>query len=317
MTSSNLVLNCFPVEISPTTFDFVSVEYSSNTDATTGLQNQYAGFLAQRHDLGDGKVQVILLNGPEEPQDAEFSTFDVGEFYTLGAKLIDRAIADHLIARGIRISRDKSTTKAVMKAPAFSKGLVDIFNGIEFQVKRPFNDLPYNFVLSVQWKVTVLFNDSLLNPMLRDIARGMPVLYKPDIPHNEVPLDLRPFRYRYLGHLHTLETQDKAIVNCKDGELRSVSLSSLFLEGSPAVIREYESKAGMRNPNQSIWHKIQELEFALNHSGRRNSSVLKDRLQAIRKLLGSGLKEQLVLPLSCFRAGSISLGLSPLRVEVK
>jgi hypothetical protein len=317
MTSYDLVLNCFPVEISPTTFELASVEYASNMDATKGLQEQYVGFLAQRLDLNEGKVLVVLLNGPEEPQDLKPNAFDVGEFSDIGTKLIDRSISDYLISRGMRISRDKSTTRAVMTAPAFSQGLVDIFNGIEFQVRRPFKDLPYNFVLSIQWKVTVLFNDSLLNPTLRGISRGMPVLYKPALPYAEVPLALRPFRNRYLGHLYKLETQDTAIINCKDGELRPVPLATLFLEGSPAVIREYESKTGMRNPRQSIWHKIQELEFVLNRSGRRNSSVLKDRLQAIRKLLGNSLKEQLILPLNCFRGGSISLGLSPLRVEVK
>jgi hypothetical protein len=317
MPLPNLVLNCFSIDISPTSFDLPFADYESHPAATEALRKTFVGFLAQRHTLESGRVRVVLLNGPDSTLRLESQIFDVGEYPNVGAKLISRSLSDYLASKGMRISHDKSTTKAVMTAPAFSKGLVDLFNGLEFQVRRPFEQLPYGFIISVQWSVSVLFRESLLASSLREMAIGMPVLYKPDLSYDETPKELRDFRHRYIGHIRKIESSANALVNCKDGETRSILLSTLYLEGSPAVIREYESQSGLRRTGQSIWHKVQELEFVLNRSGRRNSSVLKDRLQAIRKLFGSGPKEQLVLPLNCFRRGSLNLSFLPSQVEMR
>lgn len=316
MTTANLLLNCFPVELSPATFQLPFVDYANWKTSTEGLEKDYVGFSAHRYELETKQARVVLLDGPEEPRQLEQVTLDVAQNPHLGTKLIDQTLSHYLTTRGMRITRDKSTTKVAMQSPAFSKGVVDVFHGIEFQVRRPFEALPYSFVISAQWKLSVLFRESLSDTTLQAMSPGMSVLYKPLEPRDTLPPDLQHFRYRYLGHIHKIESNTNALVRCKDGEIRSVPLTALFFEGSPAVLREYEKSIGGRYGTQSIWHKIQELEFVLNKTGRRNSSVLKDRLQAIRKFLGSGPKEQLVLPLSCFRDGSITLGLSPARIEL-
>jgi hypothetical protein len=317
MSLHDLVLNCFSIDISPTSFDLPFADYESHPAATEALRKTFAGFLAQRLSLESGRVRVVLLNGPDSTLRLESQIFDVGEYPNIGAKLISRSLSDYLFSKGMRISHDKSTTKAVMTSPTFSKGLIDLFNGLEFQVRRPFEQFPYGFVISVQWSVAVLFRESLLATSLQEVAIGMPVLYKPALSYDETPRDLRDFRHRYIGHVRKIESDTKALVDCKDGETRSIPLSTLYLEGSPSVIREYEIRSGLRKTGPSIWHKVQELEFVLNRSGRRNSSVLKDRLQAIKKLLGSGPKEQLVLPLNCFRRGSINLSFAPSQVEMR
>ena len=191
-----------------------------------------------------------------------------------------------------------------------------LFNDfLEFQVRRPFKEQADAFILSVQWKTAVLFRESIANGSLRRIAIGAPVIYKPQSKDSVLPA-LKRFRYKYLGHVKEFQSNSFAVVNCRDSQSYQVPLTDLYLEASPVVIREYENLSGARYSNQSLWHKIQELDFVLNKSGRRNPSVLKDRLQAIRQTLG-GPREEVIIPMNCFQKGSLSLNLSPLNVEVR
>jgi hypothetical protein len=217
----------------------------------------------------------------------------------------------------MKLSHDKATTRALLSSPDFSKGLVDIYTGIEFQVRRPFKAHPLNFIITAQWKVSVFFRESIGDASLRNLAIKMPVIFKPNRSFNEIPEDLKRWRNKYLGHVQSIGNDNTAKVLCRDEEIRIVALSELYLEGSPFVLRTYEKLIGNRFKGPSIWHKIQQLDFALTQAGRRNPSVLKDRLHSIRKLLGGELKEQLILKLDCFQDGVLTLGLSPLKLEIK
>jgi hypothetical protein len=317
MAPANLILNCFSADISPTSIELPFVDYRTHLEASTSMRREYSGYLVQRHTLENNTIRLILLNGPQEPSTLDKKAFDVGETPEIGTKLINRSLSDYMYSKGMRTSHDKSTTRATMKVPSFSRGLIDLYDGIEFQVRRPFEGHPYRFVVSVQWKVTVMFRESLDNETLKEICIGMPVIYKPEQPASMLPADLLRFRYRYLGHVERVESDGNALVFCKDATVRNVPLSTLFLEGAPTVLREYETKAGLMTGPQSIWQKIQEHEFILNRTGRRNSSILKDRMHAIRRSLGGNSKEHLVLPLSCFRDGSVDFELTPLQVEMR
>ena len=215
------------------------------------------------------------------------------------------------------ISRDGfGTTKVLTRTSEFSQGLLQIFCGISYQVRRPFDEDPCGFSISVQWEVSPTFGASLADPTLKNMSEGMAVLYKPSVRPHEIPRDLRPFRNRYLGHVDEIRSDTEALISCKDGVYRYVPLADLVLEASAAAIHEYENLAGLRYGSRSVWHKMQELNYIINSGGRRNASVLKDRLQAIRQFLSRGSREQLVLPLSCFRDGFVSVALFPTRVEV-
>ena len=169
----------------------------------------------------------------------------------------------------------------------------------------------------MQWEVKTTFKAKQDEPKLKATALlGLPVLYQPSSQEG-IDDEMKPFVNRYLGHVKEIQPQGRAIVDCKDHIQRHIPLIDLFLEASPLVIREYEKRSGLRSSSRSIWHKLQELNFVLSEQGRRNASVLKDRLQAVRLFLGGGSKEQLIVPAACFQEGSVIVGLSPERMEVR
>jgi hypothetical protein len=316
VNTTALVLNCFPVELSPTTFDVPFIEYSAWENSTKALREDYYGYLAYRYKTDDQQIRIVLLDGPQVPQALTLMAADVAELPSLAKKVIERSLADYMTARGLVSRRTGFETIVMKKTPDFSQGRINIFCGISFQVRRPFQANPYGFVISMKWEVTASFEQSLIDSILRAISIGMPVLYKPTAVTSKIPQELRRFRGRYLGRVREIRSDDEAVVSCKDDQLRRVALADLFLEASPAVIRAYERESGMKREVRSVWQKIQEFNFVLNATGRRNPSVLKDRLEAIRKFLGGGTREQLTLPLRYFGDGTISIGLSPMHVEV-
>lgn len=316
MNAARLFLNCFPVELSSTAFEVPFLDYDAWEVSTEALREDYAGYLAYRYETDNGRIRIILLDGPQFPEGLGVMNADLAELPYLGERVIERSMAHHLTTKGLVTRWTGFETMAMKRTPEFSRGIINIHSGISFQVRRPFAAEPYGFVISVKWEVSPSFERSLADASLRAISVGMPVLYRPAGSAGELPQELRKFRHRYLGRVREIRSDTEAVVYCRDDQLRQVPLADLVLEASPEAIRAYERESATRHEIPSIWHKIQELNFVLNAAGRRNPSVLKDRLQAIRRVLGGGAREQLVLPLSYFRGGSLSIGLSPVRVEV-
>jgi hypothetical protein len=317
MNTSHLLLNCFPIKLLPTNFNLPYLIYDSWKISTQMLKSKYGDYqwyrIEEKHD--NGRVFALLLNGPERPQELKRMSVDAAVQPDFGKHLISRSLYSYFKARDLTMSRDNFETTALRKAPAFSQNLIDVFCGISFQIRHPFNESPGDFVISAQWVVKTTFNQSIAEPKLRTISQGMPVLYQPTL-RAKVDEDMKKFINRYLGHILEILSQTEALVDCKDHKVRHLPLTDLFLETSPAVIREYEKRSGFRQSSRSLWYKVQELNFAMNSQGRRNVSVLKERLQAIRAFLGGSSKEQLIVPVACFQEGTISLALNPVRVEV-
>ena len=315
MNTHTLLLNCFPVKLLPLDYDFPYFSCDSWLASTKKLKSDYGEYSWYRLKEDNGRVRALLLNGPERPKSLDVMNADLTLLPDLGKSIISRSISRYFSARDLMVSRTNFGTTVLRKTPEFSQGFLDVFCGVSFQVRHPFVESPEQFATSVQWEVKTSFNSSIAEPKLKGMSEGMPVLYQP-APGTDVGEDMRPFIHRYLGHVYEVRSQTEAVINCKDHVLRRVSLTDLVLEASPAVIREYERRLGLRQSSRSLWYKLQELSFVLNKHGRRNSTVLKDRLQAVRAFLGSSSKEQLIIPVACFQEGSISLGLSPTRVEV-
>jgi hypothetical protein len=318
MNNSGLSLNCFPVTLLPMNYTLPYLHYESWKSSTNKLKNDFKDYSWYRLKLNDGRVRALIFNGPEQPRDLRKIDVDVATLPDFGKHIIRHSMVGHFKARGFVISRkDKGYDTTVLRtSPDFSEDLIDIYCGVSFQIRRPFVEFPDNFVMSVQWEVKTTFNQSISEPRLKAMAMGMPVIYRPS-PNVVASEDMRPFQNRYLGRVCEISSQSEAVIDSKDHVLRRVALADLFLEASPAVIREYERQSGLRRSSRSLWYKLQELSLVLNGQGRRNTSVLKDRLQSVRAFLGGNSKEQLIIPLSCFQEGSISLGLSPLSVEVR
>jgi hypothetical protein len=142
---------------------------------------------------------------------------------------------------------------------------------------------------------------------------GLAVLYTPNA---EAPPELKEYVNHFLGHVKELDGEDAAVVGCRDYAQRSIRLADLTLEASPEAIRRYEMRTGSQQGRVGIWRTLQQLSKVLTKEGRRNPQVLRQRLDAIRSVLGGNAKEQIVLPLVGYASGTVTIGLSPLRVEV-
>lgn len=316
MNSSSIILNCFPVKLIPLNYDLPFLTYNSWEASTKELKADFGDYSWYRIKENNGRIRALLLNGPKRPDNLDTIDADASVLPDFGKALIARSLSRHFAGRGLTVFREKIDTTVLRTTPEFSQNLIDIFCGVSFQVRHPFIESPDDFAMSVQWEVRTTFNRSLAEPKLRAIALRMPVMYKPESRDN-ISDDLKQFVNRYMGHVDELRSDNKAVVDCKDHVHRIVPFTDLFLEASPAVIREYERQSSLRQSSRSLWYKIQELSFVLNVQGRRNMFVLKDRLQAIRTFLGGSSKEQLIVPVASFQEGSISVGLNPMRVEVE
>lgn len=310
-----LLLNSFPATLVPLEYDLPSLMFSDWEASTKELTSRYGDFSWYRIHEGD-RLRAVLLNGPYLPKDLDTTHLDVRVQSEFGKAIIERSLSRFFATRGFEVERERfGTTKVLRRSPEASQGFIDTFCGVAFQVRHPFHSNPENFMVAAQWEVNPRFNTSLAEPELRAVSPGMAVIFRPDAHSAQADL-LKPYVNRYLGHVIDCPTHSEANVECRDNVIRKVALSDLYLEASPAVIRNYEKRSGLSQSSRSLWYKLQELSFVLNKHGRRNASVLKDRLQAITMFLGGNTKEQLIIPLNSFQEGTITLSLSPAKAEV-
>jgi hypothetical protein len=238
---------------------------------------------------------------------------DVGVFPFLGARLIEQTLYRYFASQGMMVRRTLFESLALTRVEGSASSLIHLYSGISYHGRRPFASNKYSFTVSVQWVARAVFADSLANSSLRSISIGLAVLYMPKAPPIE---GLEEFQNGYLGHVKQINHPTEAVVDCRDGETRPIPLTDLILEASPEAIRRYEQEYGSIERPMKIWHKVQQLSKVYTKQGRRNPLVLRDRLDAIRSLLGGRSREQLVLPLQGYASGTISVGLAPLRVEL-
>jgi len=89
MKTADLLLNCFPVELSPTAFELPFVDYESWQASTERLSEGYAKFSAHRYEFKSRQIRVVLLDGPEVPDHLPLTLLDVREHPYLGTKLMN------------------------------------------------------------------------------------------------------------------------------------------------------------------------------------------------------------------------------------
>jgi hypothetical protein len=54
-----------------------------------------------------------------------------------------------------------------------------LYTGVAFKTRKPFRSEPHHFIVSVQWRVSIRFIESLSHPAFDDWCVGLAVLYKP------------------------------------------------------------------------------------------------------------------------------------------
>jgi len=315
---STLTINYFPAEISPAIIRLPFIECASWEDSTSAKEGEYAKYTSWRYQPSESSgsgVRLVLLNGPDRPASASEESFDVGRFWRIALISIEESLAAHFASLGMGIEDAHFERLAIRKVHDTPDEVIELSTGVSFRAKRPFRDDHYGFVVMFNWEVRALFRESLENESLRGIAIGMPVLYKPT---TDAPASLRQFRNRYIGRIRSLETNRIAVVSCRDNVSRQVSVADLRLEASPATVKKYEQMCRRSLGPSRFFRRIQQLNMTLTRENRRNVSVLRDRLEAIRDVLrqsAGASGDQLILSLSSYQQGSLVIGLSPLRVD--
>jgi len=318
---NNLILNSFPVEISPNVISLPVLEFDSWEQSTQSRNRDLQDFTVWRfkRPVEPGtpeRIRMVVIDGPNAPSEIPVAQLDVTGVPRLGAVLVELSIAKYLANTGMTVERSSFETLALRRETNIQDPFVQVFTGVSFQARLPFRDNPGQFSVSFQWEVRAYFSQPVTSPALRRIAAGMSVLYQPT---GVVPEELREFRGKYLGRLLEVGNDGSVLVRCRDHADRRVGAADIRLEASPSALNRYERQEG-RKGSSSLFRRIQQLSLVLTREGRRNISVLRDRMDAIRAVLGTSSgssKGELVVPFASFHRGFVIVGLTPQQVELQ
>ena len=313
-----LILNSFPAEIDPQALKLPYVEFSSWEHSALARNADYSEYKIYRYkhpvfqDPSEPvMIRMVLLSGPKLTSKTKLGTHDIAELPHLANTLIESSLGHHLASRGMTIYEGKFVTRARRRVRTVSSGLIHLYSGISFRCRRPNSRERYRFALSVQWESGAEFSETLSNPQLREIATGLPVLYTPE---NGAQTELSYFETKFIGQVDSFRSHEQAMVNCKDGVRRLISVKDLTLEARSEAIRRFELRFGDHFNRRTIFHEIQHLSKVLKRNNRRNLSVLPDRLSAIVSILEGSSKRELTMRLRSYQKGLVRIGLSPQRV---
>lgn len=312
----HLLLNCFPIEIAPEEFSLPSANAASWDESTIEIQQRFQEYQTTRTKNDDGSIGIFLIDGPAPPANIGQKLVGRDHFVHVVSDVVMTSLLSYFSSRGLSVQSERFESTITTPSPQQVTGEVEIRTGVSVRIKLPPPDrVASSRILVARWEVKRDFRSNLDNPDLRQIALGKSVLYRPtEQPVSDDPVPLI-FVGCYLGHVQAIPTNTQVEVSCRDGVRRRLLAKDLCLEPTTATINEYEQtleKVGAK----SLWHRTQELGFVLTSSGRRNTSVLRDRLDAIRKFLSPDSSPAVVLPSPAYSSLKLSLGLTPLTAEI-
>lgn len=317
---SELIVNSFPVEVSPRDLDLPCIEYETWDASTADLRRQYAAFTIHRYRYQpqeqaisepEPRIRMLLLSGPTPPSVTASITCNTGSLPHLTNKLIEHTLGQNLEERGMTIKHRRTETLALTYHNSQDGDLISFHTGISFKARQPHQAEPSKFTLTAQWDVGAHFTCSLSEQTLRQISLNMAVKYTPSKEPDDQLLHLVN---RYLGTVISTKDPRNALLCCRDNVRRTIPYDDLTLEPTPQALRRYDLRSGTNHQRHRVNRRIQELSKVLTRDGRRNESVLTDRLHAIIHTLSGDASDQLVLPLCAFARGTVRIRLSPQRV---
>ncbi|MGB9067527.1 MAG: hypothetical protein WCC21_03060 [Candidatus Acidiferrales bacterium] len=317
-----IVVNNFAADLTPVEPSLPFLDYGSWDESTEAKESAFGDFQTWRYEMDDAEagtsakpVRMVFLSGPALPDDTPRKPFDIGRFWRIGNLLTEHALASHFTDRGFTVERNQFESVALRPYLSSPDDAIELATGISFLAQRPFRDDTYRFAVAFRWVVQAHFKETLANKALAGIAVGMSVLYRPA---GAAPHDLKSFRNRFIGRVRNIENDGTATILCKDDQHRVIPLRDLRLEASPPVIKLYEKRVRGRTGTSSVIRAIQKLNMSLTNDNRRSVTVLKDRLEAIRRLLkeSGSSAEQLIIPLRSFDSGSLALSIAPMEADM-
>jgi hypothetical protein len=309
-----LLINWFKVDLSPGSFILPTKNFPTWEDSTTARDSEaLKAFRLYRGKTGADTISIVLLSGPEPPDGWEGRQYGPTTHRNVIGEIIKRGLEDHFEHAGLSTVRSSFGITATRPVTLMANDSIQLSTGIACQVHNPGTDSGVG--VSVQWQVKTEFVKSLADDELRRMSESLPVLLRYN-PRQWQPVEeLRRFHNRYLGIVCRVLSNDTIEVLARDNKRYQVPADKLFIEAKPSTIKEYENRSRNSQGTGAVWRRIQELNHVLTSAGRRNTSVLQERLNSIRRFLSPQGNDLLVLDLPIYGGGRANLDLRPAVVQ--
>jgi hypothetical protein len=311
-----LFINWFRVDLSPASFTLPTKDYLTWEESTTARDSEaLKPFQAYRGRTGAETISIVLLDGPAAPPDWEGRPYTARTHRNVVAEIIKRVLEGHFKMGKLLTSRSNWGVTATRPVTLMANDAIRLSSGVFCQVYSP--DAETGMGVTLRWEVKAEFVKSLADDHLRKVCAGLPVLLRYNPQDWEPEEKLRPFRDHYLGVVKRVVSKDTIEVLCRDNVRYQLPSARLFLEAKPSTIKEYENRTMTAQAERSIWRRIQELNHVLTNAGRRNTSVLQDRLNSIRRFLSPQGNDLLVMKLPIYGGGEANLDLRAASVQTE
>lgn len=306
-----LQLNLFRVTRERSEVSLPALEFNDAENGRKQLDARFRDHVALLYSYKP-PVYAVFIDGPEMP-DGTLREISLSRDKRLERNWILHAVRSHFRAEGMRLEDSRFGLTVLRPQADFHHGPLSASAGIHVRVKTPFSGESAAFLL-VSWTIKTEFDNSLADDRIRRISAGCGVSYAPSADAAREAPALRVYENRFLGRVVDVGSATAVPVRCRDGVVRRISPSALWLEASPSAIRQYEQSIDNGSAH-SIWRRVQQLSFVLDANARRSRMVVKNRMSAIQQFLGGSSVEQLDLPRTGFDPVGFSVALSPLRLE--
>lgn len=311
-----LFINWFKVDLSPVSFTLPTKDYPTWEDSTTALDSEaLRPFDTYRGRTGPENISIVLLNGAIAPAGWEGRAYTAHTHRNVITEIIKRALEAQFKNGKLITERSKWGVTATRPVNSLAKDAIQLSCGVSCQVHFP--DSETGAGVTIQWEVKTEFVKSLADDELRKLCDGLPVklCYNPQ--DWEPDEKLKQFRNRYLGVVKSVVSKDMIEVLARDHEHYRLPADKLFIEAKPNAIKEYENRIVTGQGGGTVWRRIHELNHVLTSAGRRNTSVLQDRLNSIRRFLSPQGNDLLVMELPVYGGGQANLNLRPAAVQIE
>lgn len=311
-----LFINWFKVDLSPAGFLLPTKDFPTWEDSTTARDSEaLKPFKTYRGRTGPENISIVLLHGTVAPAGWEDRTYTVSTHRNVVAEIIKRALEEHFKKRNLDTFRSNWGVTATGQVGLMANEAIRLSSGVSCQAYCPNAEIGMGVV--IQWEVRTEFVKSLADDHLRGMCEGLPVLLRYNPQDWQPEEKLRPFGNRYLGVVTRVPSRGTVEVLARDNGRYQLPADKLFIEAKPSTIKEYENRNATPPMGRSVWRRVQEITHVLTSEGRRNTSVLQDRLSSIRRFLSPEGNELLVMELPIYGGGQANLDLRPTAVKIE